>query len=172
MAKKYPPAYAETGAGFWPVVGTVPPLQDSPATYTVTQVSTGNFVLRLKVVGPIDPGDSEPRVMSGVFLYFPSLAGRKLYKVVTVGPAYNGVAPAIGTSCRITFAENPIGMTNGVVEDVFVLEQAGIPCKVWNSGAADGSVDRSPITAGQWMKMKVPFEYDATGTTLAFTTNG
>src|SRR6187200_538925 len=89
--KKYPPAYAITGGGFWPTVGTVPPLQDAPATYTITQNATDSFTLRLKTPGPFNPSGQEPRVMSGSYVYFPLLAGRKMYQVSFVSDPYNAL---------------------------------------------------------------------------------
>lgn len=165
--KKYPPAYAVTGSGFWPTVGTVPPLEDAPGTYTITQDATEAFTLMLRSTDPINPAGSEPRVMANSYVYFPALTGRKLYQVKFVSDPYD--APP-GTKCRITFKENPVGLVDGVANDILVLEQAGIPCKVWNNGGAVALVDNSQLMPDQWMKMTVPFEYDATASPIAITT--
>ena len=167
--KKYPPAYAVTGAGFWPAAGTVPPLEDAPGTYTITQNATDSFTLRLQTPGPFNPAGQEPRVMTGRYVYFPALAGRKMYQVSFVSDPYNAIAPLVGSSCHITFKENPVGLVDGVANDILVVEDAGIPCKVWNNGGAPALVDGSNLAPGQWMKMTVPFEYDSAATTLAIT---
>lgn len=170
MSTFAPPTYAVTGAGFWPVAGTVPRHQVA-STYMVTAESAEVFTLETNPVGgDLTPNDADPRVQQSSFLYIPSLAaGNRLVEVATVGPNFDAEYGVVGTQARITFKQAPVGLVVGVPTAVHVLEFVGIPCKVWNVGAGVATIEGSNFIADQWTKMTYPFEYDGTASALGIT---